>query len=439
MISQKKYQKLYGRGPQFECSSHSRISSTDSNVLTALYCKINNTTGKRVCLFHFSLFWQTVKVVTRDDWLTRSGTVRHNVLLMVTPRVKEEAQKHFSCSTLEGAELENQGGEGTELAHWEKRLFGNEGMAGIFTQNSVFSRLTLALMEDTGWYQVNYDMAEPLQWGKNLGCLFAKNSCGAWMKAKKDVGESISPFCDTTEEQSDGKTSCSADRTSVAKCNLVEYTGSLPVEYQNILNGSIHGVVGTEGQYGGNVALADYCPFYQGFTWTKERKDIRSSSCISHHNNPELDKNHALESYGSTSACFEQTGKWTRTKCGVRWTASIWGSGCYRYTCEQDSLKIVIAGYKFKCFHEGQLIDVAVQEKGWLYRGLLVCPSCQEICYNTRITCPTEIKPAPENSQPVPKISAVTCSQCSILLAKTSGQEILFLILYKFAMDVISG
>jgi leishmanolysin-like peptidase len=32
--------------------------------------------------------------------------------MMVTPRVVEEVRKHFNCSTLEGAELEDQGGEG---------------------------------------------------------------------------------------------------------------------------------------------------------------------------------------------------------------------------------------------------------------------------------------------------------------------------------------
>lgn len=35
---------------------------------------------------------------------------------------QEEARKHFDCPILEGMELENQGGMGTELNHWEKRL-----------------------------------------------------------------------------------------------------------------------------------------------------------------------------------------------------------------------------------------------------------------------------------------------------------------------------
>jgi len=378
-------------------------------------------------LKHYQWSEQTVKVVTRDDWLTRSGSVRHSVHLMVTPKVKEEVRRHFNCSTLEGAELENQGGEGTALAHWEKRLFENEGMTGIFTHNPAFSRLTLALMEDTGWYKVNYEMAEPLQWGKDLGCLFAENSCGAWIKAQKDAGKSIAPFCNIIKERSDRRTSCSVDRTSVAKCNLAKYEGSLPAEYQNFVTGSIPGVDGIEDQYGGTVALADYCPYYQGFTWTKQSKDIRSSSCTSHHNSLDQDKNYALETYGKTSACFEQTGRWKRTKCNVRWTASIWGSGCYRYACEWDSLKIIISGYKFKCFHEGQLINILVQEQGWEYEGVLVCPSCQDVCSNSGFTCPAEIKPAPKNSQPIPKISAVTCSQCSIHLALNSGYQILLI------------
>lgn len=41
---------------------------------------------------------------------------------MVTPRVAAEARRHFDCDKLEGAELEDQGGEGTALTHWEKRI-----------------------------------------------------------------------------------------------------------------------------------------------------------------------------------------------------------------------------------------------------------------------------------------------------------------------------
>ena len=43
--------------------------------------------------------------------------------VVVTPRVREEVRKHYNCNKLSGAELEDQGEEGTALTHWEKRLF----------------------------------------------------------------------------------------------------------------------------------------------------------------------------------------------------------------------------------------------------------------------------------------------------------------------------
>lgn len=55
---------------------------------------------------------RVIKRIVRPDWLVREGRVRKEVHMMVTPRVVEEVRKHFNCSTLEGAELEDQGGEG---------------------------------------------------------------------------------------------------------------------------------------------------------------------------------------------------------------------------------------------------------------------------------------------------------------------------------------
>lgn len=36
---------------------------------------------------------------------------------------QEEVRAHFNCPLLEGAELEDQGEDGTLLTHWEKRIF----------------------------------------------------------------------------------------------------------------------------------------------------------------------------------------------------------------------------------------------------------------------------------------------------------------------------
>lgn len=37
-------------------------------------------------------------------------------------------RNHFGCADLEGVELENQGGPGTMMDHWEKRLLGVSGL-----------------------------------------------------------------------------------------------------------------------------------------------------------------------------------------------------------------------------------------------------------------------------------------------------------------------
>lgn len=60
----------------------------------------------------------------------------------------------------------------------------NEAMTGTHTQSPVFSRITLALMEDSGWYKANYSMASPLSWGKGLGCSFVMKSCKDWIYAQ---------------------------------------------------------------------------------------------------------------------------------------------------------------------------------------------------------------------------------------------------------------
>ena len=77
------------------------------------------------------------------------------------------ARTYFNCPTLVGVELENQGGTGTMISHWEKRLLGvrvmvprplaallilhqNELMTGVLTFNPLFSVLTLAALQDSG-------------------------------------------------------------------------------------------------------------------------------------------------------------------------------------------------------------------------------------------------------------------------------------------------
>ncbi|XGW06157.1 hypothetical protein V3C99_016462 [Haemonchus contortus] len=195
---------------------------------------------------------------TRFDWETSKGAVKHNIHMIVTRKVREEARRHFNCSTLEGAELENQGISGTLGSHWEKRAFENELMTADSTHLPVLSRLSLALLEDSGWYKVNYDKAEDMEWGKNLGCNFATKSCLTWMKLNPSDPY---PFCTVPRGYR-----CTAKRLEKLQCNLVT-TGKIPSkdippEYDYNIKNLYHDKKGQSVVGFGAVDTADFCPYY---------------------------------------------------------------------------------------------------------------------------------------------------------------------------------
>ncbi|GMT17248.1 hypothetical protein PFISCL1PPCAC_8545, partial [Pristionchus fissidentatus] len=340
---------------------------------------------------HFKWDKTTIDTLLRMDWWTAEGPVVHPVQMMVTARVRNEARRHFGCPTLEGAELENQGGDGTAITHWEKRIFENEAMTGTHTQNPVYSRMTFALLEDTGWYRVNYSMAEDLHWGAGLGCDFVKKSCGEWIAARKANRTSFSPFCDHVKH--DGRrslvvTKCNLQRDSVALCNLIPYGKKLPIEFRNL--DAIPGVqkAGLP-YYGGSVELADYCPYNQEFEWkiaseTEKRRDSRCEIETNRLENDEL-----MEVYGHDSRCFDFLRPWTEKKCGKIRTFHQYMAGCYEHSCAEGVLHIGLFNSTtlYPCRYEGQHVHIRkITDEGWLREGTLLCPPCSELCSECKET-----------------------------------------------------
>lgn len=140
-------------------------------------------------------------------YLDENGQKRKDVVrldseghkVVITPTVKQAVRDHFACDTMDGAPLENegrrpiisermrgavercrlwaraashaavsctlcvcdQGGGGTAGNHWESRFFKGElmdGMSGAPNERAVFSAITMALLEDTGWYSANWGL-----------------------------------------------------------------------------------------------------------------------------------------------------------------------------------------------------------------------------------------------------------------------------------------
>lgn len=325
---------------------------------------------------------KVIKKVVRSNWLTGEGPIDKEIHLMVTPTVVREVRRHFNCSTLEGAELEDQGSDGTSMTHWEKRLFENEAMTGTHTQNSVYSRLTLAVLQDTGWYVANFSRAERLEWGKDLGCDFAKKSCKSWIDERRTSGQSIRPFCDRIKGDL-LQIACTEDLSSKAVCNMRRFKEPLPAVYQNF--DQLEGLTKDEHEaqlahYGGSVDLADYCPFIQEFTWQAHNVSLRGSRCDLGTNTIEPEKNAALEHYGPESRCFEHGRRWEQRTCQYKRSWHHYGAGCYRYSCSNDHVNIIVGNHSYPCYYLGQIIHIEQVVNQWLYNGTLVCPSCEKIC-----------------------------------------------------------
>lgn len=90
----------------------------------------------------------------------------------------------------------------------------NEIMTGSVDTRSVVSKMTLALLEDSGWYEANYSMADRLDWGRNQGTDFVTSPCDQWKGAY---------HCNTTQFSG-----CTYNREAEGYCPIVSYNGDLP-------------------------------------------------------------------------------------------------------------------------------------------------------------------------------------------------------------------
>ncbi|XP_012332058.1 leishmanolysin-like peptidase isoform X3 [Aotus nancymaae] len=368
MLSTVKHEIIHALG--FSAGLFAFYHDKDGNPLTSRFAD-----GLPPFNYSLGLYQWSDKVVRKVErlWAVRDNKiVPHTVYLLVTPRVVEEARKHFDCPVLEGMELENQGGVGTELNHWEKRLLENEAMTGSHTQNRVLSRITLALMEDTG-------------------------------------RQMLSPYCDTLRSNPLQLT-CRQDQRAVAVCNLQKFPKPLPQEYQYF--DELTGIPAEDlPYYGGSVEIADYCPFSQEFSWHLSGEYQRSSDCRILENQPEIFKNYGAEKYGPHSVCLIQKSAFVMEKCERKLSYPDWGSGCYQVSCSPHGLKVWVQDTSYLCSRAGQVLPVSIQMNGWIHDGNLLCPSCWDFCE----VCPPETDPPATNLTRALPLDLCSCSSSLVV------------------------
>jgi len=113
---------------------------------------------------------------------TRSGHIKSVKVngktrtFLDVPPLTQKLRSHFGCSSLAGALMENGGGSGTSASHFERKVFLYEAMTSGAIDGRRVSEMSLALLEGSGWYTVNYAYAEPFFFGKGQGCSFVTGS-----------------------------------------------------------------------------------------------------------------------------------------------------------------------------------------------------------------------------------------------------------------------
>lgn len=106
-----------------------------------------------------------------------------------------------------------------------QRLFDNEFMTSVYTGSTQYvTALTLALLEDSGWYLPNYEVAQNSPFGLGAGCAFIEDSC-------IQDGE-VPEWAEGTFCGSGNSIGCTPDKELVAYCNLATWNNNLPSGYQ---------------------------------------------------------------------------------------------------------------------------------------------------------------------------------------------------------------
>ncbi|BAT82728.1 hypothetical protein LR48_Vigan01g333400 [Vigna angularis] len=260
------------------------------------------------------------------------------VTRVVLPRVVMHSRHHYAAfsGNFTGLELEDGGGRGTSGSHWEKRLLMNEIMTGSVDTRSVVSKMTLALLEDSGWYKANYSMADQLDWGRNQGTEFVTSPCNLWKGAY---------HCNTTQFSG-----CTYNREAEGYCPILTYSGDLPQWARYF----------PQANKGGQSSLADYCTYFVAYS---------DGSCTDT-SSARAPDSMLGEIRGSNSRCMASS----LVRTGFVRGSLTQGNGCYQHRCINNFLEVAVDGVWKVCPQAGG----PIQFPG--FNGELICPAYHELC-----------------------------------------------------------
>ncbi|EGR28962.1 leishmanolysin family protein, putative [Ichthyophthirius multifiliis] len=222
------------------------------------------------------------------------------------------ARKYYNCPTMEGMQLENEGGAGSLGSHWEQLIVQNEMMmSSEVITDAQLSVHTIALLD---W--LSKQMADNLYWGKGKGCSFVIQGC----YSKQSFHEFPQQL----------KVQCSFENDGYGEPATTPYLDKCMMK-------SI---------YGENLCTS----FKNNFK--NKNVDIK------------------LEAYGVNSKCFTST-----STNGVKFINDI-QKRCHIYKCSSDMKSIIISlpqiNRQIICTKQGEVMPINPKNDSF---GKIVCPS----------------------------------------------------------------
>jgi len=290
---------------------------------------------------------------------------------IISPLVVKAMQNHFGCNTADGLELEDDGKQGTAASHWEERIMYGDYMIGMDSKENGISEITLALLEDSGWYKTNKFTGGLFMFGRKKGCGFLTEKCISekGTKFKNEFCVNNQEFgCSTNRRW---KSICRAEEADVKSVSKSELTN----EYKN--------------RKGKNVTLTGLRPYSDTCPLPLIHSSIESNLAFScFHGIADRDKNGPISFYekvsGNNNACFLSNVMSKMLSNKQIYNFGPYTSGCYEHICDFDKkiINIKINSKNYECPSRGGIINIDDP----YVEGKIVCPDFYFLC-NQDVKC----------------------------------------------------
>jgi Leishmanolysin len=273
---------------------------------------------------------------------------------IVTPRVQTIARNHFNCQTLLGGRLQED--ENCFGSHWHERHHFSDLLGPVVNAGSAnsLSLLTLALLDDTGWYQVDYRGGVQPAFGIGAGCGFVTEAC---INATDQVPEwAENEFCATPlrlqggipETDSLNSVICDPSYQSWAICDLSDLRSVTTTDRTYFSDPSLMPIY---------FSYADNCPI-PDFSLGLDCRIADPYNVF-----------YPGESVGNNSRCINAFYESN--------TGRAYQPACIQVTCDTDAGVVRIGQGEFEqnCTYDGELLPVSGKAG-----ASFVCPRLAAVC-----------------------------------------------------------